>query len=213
MTELMLFGGLFLAFTVYRMYYPRPFIAGSADMNIALGATNTAVLICSSFTMALAVFNAEIGNRRLVTIFLLSTMVLGLILWESNSRNTISTTWITGRPARTLSINGPDPAHVQMFFVLYFAMTGLHALHMFVGEGLLTGDGDPQPCRLVYRRISHPCGTQRVVLAFRGHRLGVSVRSFLRGRPRTCTNCETAMAQPLVSRKNLLLKRSSAFWG
>ena len=137
MTELMLFGGLFLAFTVYRMYYPLPFIAGSADMNIALGATNTAVLICSSFTMALAVFNAEIGNRRLVTIFLLSTMVLGLIFLGIKFTEYYLHYLDHRVPGPHFVFNGPDPAHVQMFFFLYFAMTGLHALHMFVGEGLL----------------------------------------------------------------------------
>ena len=78
-TEIMLFGGLFLAFTVYRMYYPQAFILGSSDMDIALGATNTAVLICSSFTMALGVHSAEMGSRRLVNLFLALTMVLGAV--------------------------------------------------------------------------------------------------------------------------------------
>ena len=79
MTEVMLFGGMFLAFTVYRMYYPKAFETGSADMNIVLGAINTAVLICSSFTMALAVFSAETGNRRLLSVFLIATMILGFV--------------------------------------------------------------------------------------------------------------------------------------
>jgi len=78
-TEVMLFGGLFLAFTVYRMDNPKAFIAGSADMNIVLGAINTAVLIGSSFTMALAVYSAEIGRRKLLNLFLACTMVLGAV--------------------------------------------------------------------------------------------------------------------------------------
>ena len=78
-TEVMLFGGLFLAFAVYRMYYPRDFILGSADMNTALGATNTAVLICSNFTMALGVHSAEMGERKLLNLFLACTMVLGAV--------------------------------------------------------------------------------------------------------------------------------------
>ncbi len=79
MTELMLFGGLFLAFTVYRMRYPQAFIEGSADMNIWLGAINTAVLIGSSFTMALAVYAAETGNRGSLSFFLVATMFLGFV--------------------------------------------------------------------------------------------------------------------------------------
>ncbi len=65
-TEVMLFGGLFMAYTVYRLSNPQAFDTGSAQMEITLGAINTAVLICSSFTMALAVHSSEVGNQRLL---------------------------------------------------------------------------------------------------------------------------------------------------
>lgn len=88
-TEVMLFGGLFVAFTVYRTSYPDAFIRGSADMNIALGAINTAVLIGSSFTMALAVYAAEVGRRKVLNLFLASTMLFGIPLRASALRRPI----------------------------------------------------------------------------------------------------------------------------
>ena len=92
-TEVLFFGGVFTAFTVYRMYYWQAFGAGSADMNILLGSINTAVLITSSLTMALAVHSSEAGNRRLLVLFLILTMILGCISWVSNSPNTTSIIW------------------------------------------------------------------------------------------------------------------------
>jgi len=136
-TEIMLFGGLFLAFSVYRMNSPRAFIAGSADMNIALGAINTAVLICSSFTMALGVHSAEIGHRKLLTLFLACTMVLGAVFLGIKFTEYYLHYLDHRVPGPGFRFPGPDPSRAEMFFVLYFIMTGLHALHMFVGEGIL----------------------------------------------------------------------------
>ena len=137
MTELMLFGGLFLAFTVYRMRYPQAFISGSADMNIWLGAVNTAVLIGSSFTMALAVYAAETGNRRSLSFFLVGTMFLGFVFLAIKFTEYYLHYLDHKAPAVWFNYPGPDGPHVEMFFVLYFLMTGLHAVHMFVGEGIL----------------------------------------------------------------------------
>jgi len=137
MTEVMLFGGLFLAFSVYRMLDPHAFIVGSADMNIVLGSVNTAVLICSSFTMALAVYSAETGSRRLTALFLVCTMILGLLFLAIKFTEYYLHYLDHRAPAVWFNFPGPDSSHVEMFFVLYFLMTGLHAVHMFVGEGIL----------------------------------------------------------------------------
>jgi cytochrome c oxidase subunit 3 len=137
MTEVMLFGGLFLAFTVYRMYFPEAFIAGSADVNIVLGAVNTAVLICSSLTMALAVHSAETGKRALLSVFLIATMFLGAVFLAIKFTEYHLHYLDHRAPGVSFYFPGPEAPHVEMFFVLYFLMTGLHALHMFVGEGLL----------------------------------------------------------------------------
>src|SRR5262245_7386079 len=78
-TEIMFFGGLFTGYTVYRVFYPAAFAEGSHHLDIVLGAINTAVLISSSLTMALAVQSAQLGQRQALTRFLLLTIILGLV--------------------------------------------------------------------------------------------------------------------------------------
>src|SRR5688572_20168011 len=77
-TEIMFFGGMFLAYILYRSLYPEAFAAASNHLDINLGAINTGVLIVSSLTMALAVWATQVGQRRASIIFLVATMVLGL---------------------------------------------------------------------------------------------------------------------------------------
>ena len=77
LTEIMFFGGLFCAYLIYRNWYYPAFVAGSHQLSIALGALNTAVLICSSFTMAMAVHAAELRWRKALVGWLLGTIVLG----------------------------------------------------------------------------------------------------------------------------------------
>src|SRR5712691_12575137 len=77
-TEIMFFGGLFLAYTLYRYEFPAAFATASNHLDIRLGGINTVVLIFSSFTMALAVFSTQVGKRRNSIIFLILTKVLGL---------------------------------------------------------------------------------------------------------------------------------------
>src|SRR5690349_14830591 len=79
LTEIMFFGGLFAGYTVYRTIYTAGFVAGSQHLDILLGTINTAVLISSSLTMALAVHAAQVGHRQLLTRCLLLTMLLGLV--------------------------------------------------------------------------------------------------------------------------------------
>src|SRR5689334_15333428 len=69
-TEILFFGGLFTVYMIYRMWYPDAFAAASHELNIWAGTTNTAVLITSSLTMALAVNAAQAGNRRLLVALL-----------------------------------------------------------------------------------------------------------------------------------------------
>src|SRR5215813_3901870 len=136
-TEVMLFGGLFMAFSVYRTMSPQAFMEGSADMSIALGSLNTIVLICSSFTMALSVYSAATGNQRMLAVFLIATMILGAVFlgikfteyYEHYQHHKVPGFWFEWQ--------GSGARQVQMFFIFYFIMTALHATHMFVGEGLL----------------------------------------------------------------------------
>src|SRR5580698_7756288 len=78
-TEILFFGGLFVTYLVYRRWYPEAFTAGSRELLVWAGTTNTAVLITSSLTMALAVRAAQLGQRRALMIFLVLTMALGCV--------------------------------------------------------------------------------------------------------------------------------------
>ena len=148
--EVMFFGGLFLAYIVYRTLYPAAFQAGSSHLNWKLGAFNTVVLICSSLTMALAVWACQAGRaRRTQVAFLVATAFLGLVFlgvksveYADKFRDGLVPLagWFgpTDEATRHLfTSNGSTIPHVQMFYWIYFAMTGLHALHMIVGVGII----------------------------------------------------------------------------
>jgi cytochrome c oxidase subunit 3 len=137
-TEVLFFGGLFAAYLVYRVWYPTTFGEASRNLHLTFGAINTVVLITSSLTMALAVEASAIGRRRSLILFLLVTMALGatfLVIkgFEYHHK------WVEHLvPGPYFTFDGPDPIHAQIFFSLYFALTGLHALHMVIGLGILT---------------------------------------------------------------------------
>jgi len=137
-TEIMLFGGLFTAYTVYRFSNPQAFDIASAHMEIVLGAVNTAVLLCSSFTMALAVHSAQLGRQRAVALLLLATMVIGVIFLGIKFTEYYLHYQDHKAPGFWFEYAGPYTAKVQMFFVFYFVMTGLHAVHMTIGLGILS---------------------------------------------------------------------------
>lgn len=138
-TEIMFFGGMFTAYTIYRSIYPNVFAQASRTLDVVIGAVNTAVLLTSSFTMVLAVHFAKLGNRRLLALFLILTMIfgaafLGVKAYEWHEK--FVEHHVPG-PAFHME-NEPLQGQAQLFFSLYFAMTGMHALHMVVGLGLLT---------------------------------------------------------------------------
>jgi len=136
-TEIMFFGGLFTLFIVYVSAYAEAFAAGSHHLDIVLGATNTAVLIGSSFTMAMAVRSAQLGRRKPLLGFLLLTMLLGCVFLGIKAIEYGHKFAEHLVPGPGFNFEGPAARHVQLFFSFYFAMTGLHALHMVVGVGLM----------------------------------------------------------------------------
>ncbi len=137
-TEVMFFGGMFLAYTVYRNMYPAVFGAASRSLNATLGAINTAVLLCSSFTMVLAVRAGQLGRRKVVIIFLVLTLILGMVFLGVKAFEWNEKFQEHHVPGPAFHLEGtPQQGEAQLFFSLYFAMTGLHALHMVIGAGLL----------------------------------------------------------------------------
>ena len=138
-TEIMFFGGMFLAYTVYRNFYPTVFAVASSSLNAVIGAANTAVLLCSSFTMVLAVRAAQLGQRRAIIIFLILTLILGITFLGVKGYEWNEKFEEHHVPGPTFHLEGVDlQGPAQLFFSLYFAMTGLHALHMVIGVGILT---------------------------------------------------------------------------
>ncbi len=137
-TEIMFFGGIFMAYLVYRTWHPEAFAEGSRHLDIMLGGVNTAVLIASSLTMALAVSAGQQGDRKRQLVFLVGTAIFGLAFLGIKAVE-------YSEKFRDHLVPGPhfewhgaaNPANVQMFYSLYFALTGLHALHMIVGVGML----------------------------------------------------------------------------
>ena len=136
--EVMFFGGLFAAYMIYRVWYPAAWSEGSAELDIVLGGINTVVLLASSLTMAFAVRAAQTGERKNTVRWLILTMVLGLVFliikffeykhkWDLNHI-----------PGANFQFEGAHAPQVEIFLSLYFALTGLHALHMVIGFGILS---------------------------------------------------------------------------
>jgi cytochrome c oxidase subunit III len=140
-TEVLFFGGLFMTYTLYRSTYSEVFAEASKSIDLKLGAINTVVLIASSLTMAMAVWASQVGKRKLITFFLIATLILGSVFLGIKAIEYHQKFVEHHVPGLPFSFEpGSDTAtnaHAQLFFSLYFGMTGLHALHMIVGAGLL----------------------------------------------------------------------------
>jgi cytochrome c oxidase subunit 3 len=138
-TEIMFFGGLFLGYAIYRSQYPEAFAEASRLLDYRLGAINTAVLICSSLTMVLAVRAAQLGQRKPLIVFLLLTILLGSAFLGNKVveySHKFHDHLVPG-PSFGSATPFTHPGPAQIFFGFYFTMTGLHALHMIIGIGIL----------------------------------------------------------------------------
>ena len=157
LTEVMFFGGLFTAYLIYRNWYYASFVAASHQLSIVLGTCNTVVLIFSSFTMAMGVWCAETRRKKGLVVSLLLTIALGLVFLgiktveyrEKYEKHHIPgdhyslQSFINPASDKEASEAGDKPLaldaaqHTELYFSLYFAMTGMHALHMIIGIGIL----------------------------------------------------------------------------
>jgi len=165
LTEILFFGGLFVAYMVYRIWYFDAFAEASRSLSLFWGGLNTAVLIGSSLTMAMAVRGAQTNKRKATVNWLILTMILGTVflgvkvieysdkfehhhvpgpnfVWAHEAAPGAEGAAAEAAPAaahRQLSMT-PDQLQrtTQIYFSLYFTMTGLHALHMIIGIGLMS---------------------------------------------------------------------------
>lgn len=136
-TEILFFGGLFTSYGVYRSNYPDVFATASRHLDVLWGAINTLVLISSSLTMALAVQAAQTDQRRSIIRFLVLTMLLGAIFLGIKGVEYTHKFTEHLVPGSGFQYDGRQAAQAQLFFSLYFAMTGMHAVHMLIGIGIL----------------------------------------------------------------------------
>ena len=137
-TEIMFFGGVFAGYTVYRNAYPEAFAEASRHLGVVLGAINTAVLICSSLTMAMAVHAAQIGRRKALVTFLLLTIALGSLFLGIKVVEYSHKFHEHLVPGAAFLYEGPHAPQAEIFFSFYFAMTGMHALHMIIGIAIIS---------------------------------------------------------------------------
>jgi len=138
-SEVMFFGGMFLCYIVYRNLYPEAFHHASEMLDWKLGGVNTAVLICSSLTVVLAIHGAQLGKKRMQVVCLLLTIALGLAFLgiKAFEYSEKFEHHLAPGPSFDVAHFGAEGAHARIFFSLYFAMTGFHALHMIVGIGVM----------------------------------------------------------------------------
>jgi len=130
-TELLLFGGMFLAYMVYRIQYSEYFRLAGMEMNSFIGTLNTVILLTSSLTMVLAIAALQKKNKKLSLVFLSATLIFGLVFlinkyfeWSHEIHNGIY-------PGSDVLLSKPNGE--ILFFGLYYTMTGLHGLHVIIG--------------------------------------------------------------------------------
>ena len=151
--EIMFFGGLFGAYGVYRMKFPLAWAEGSHQLSgighgsagMMFGTLNTSVLLLSSLTMAMFVYSTQHSKWKQQTLYLIATMFLGAVFlfikfyfeWTAKYEHGLipGALWDPEKQ-RHANIFLEDPAHTQMFFVCYFIMTSMHALHIIIGIGV-----------------------------------------------------------------------------
>lgn len=138
-TEVLFFGGLFLVYAVYRHAYPGVFIEAGRELDKLLGSLNTGILIASSFAIAAAGYVAERGHIKTARWALLATALLGAVFlvikgseWAMEYHR-----HLVPFISRPFEYTGSHPEQAKLFFNLYFIMTGLHALHLLIGIGLV----------------------------------------------------------------------------
>jgi cytochrome c oxidase subunit 3 len=141
-TEVMFFGGLFLCYILYRWQYQPSFFLAHEYCDRKWGAINTTVLLTSSLSMVLAVHFAQLKNKKMVLANLAFTIVCAFVFLGVKSIEYYDKYTEHLVPGVNFHFEkGGNPNAAQIFFSLYFAMTGLHAIHIIIGILVLTALG------------------------------------------------------------------------
>ena len=141
MTEILMFGGLFVGYIIYHQKMPETFAAGSKFLDWKLGSLNTVILIFSSLTMALSIYYAQIGKKAMVLYNLYITFFCGvgfMVVKSIEYSHKIHDGLLPGSLFHHAAEAGSaGVAHLPIYFSFYFVMTGLHGSHVLVGMGLI----------------------------------------------------------------------------
>ena len=149
LTEILLFSGMFVAYTVFRVWYPESYEVASGALDPFWGGLNTVVLLFSSFTVAMSIHMAQKGRRKKVTLYLVITLLCALafmvikgIEYSSKFAHGIYLGEAFDPHHYTLMVEGAEVAladvpYAKQFFSIYFIMTGIHGFHVLVGMGLI----------------------------------------------------------------------------
>lgn len=139
LTEVMLFGALLTCYMVLRAEHLSVFHQASLHLHEGLGTANTVILLSSSFSMAVAVAAAEARRKNIMIVALLATVLLGCAFLGVKAFEYYSE-WQEGLfPGRSFALASEKPAIAKLFFILYFTLTGLHAVHLLIGISWLSG--------------------------------------------------------------------------
>lgn len=136
-TEVLMFGGLFVAYAIFRGLYPEMFHEAAKMLSVGMGATNTAVLITSSLTMVLAVTATQRGQRDKALLYLLVTVLLSCVFFVVKYFEYSHKIHDGLLPAGFFTNTELKHPKSPLYFSLYFVMTGLHGLHVLIGMGLM----------------------------------------------------------------------------
>jgi cytochrome c oxidase subunit 3 len=136
-TEIVLFGALFCAYSFYRFLFPAGFALASKHTDVVLGTIETCVLLTSSLTMALAIRAMRLAQRRAAVVFLVATVVFGLAFLGIHATEYLHEWHEHLVPGRSFEESLRGVGGTEMFFTLYYVMTGLHGLHVTIGVGVL----------------------------------------------------------------------------
>jgi cytochrome c oxidase subunit III len=139
-TEILMFGGLFVGYTIYHTMYPEMFAEGAKYLDWKLGFVNTLVLIASSFTMALGIYFNQINQSKKATMALAATILCGAIFMCIKYYEYTHKFHLGIYPGAMLDIAKVQPEHANLglYFGFYYCMSGLHGIHVLIGMGLIT---------------------------------------------------------------------------
>lgn len=137
-TEILMFGGLFAAYIIYRAWYPELFTMASHELNTIWGAVNTVVLIGSSLTVAMAIKSAQLNQKRNIAINLGITIALACVFMVIKYFEYTHKFHLGIYPGEFYTFDGIEHPKANIFFSLYYLMTGLHGIHVTIGIGLMS---------------------------------------------------------------------------